>query len=154
MRRPVLSSLIAILLCAGALQAGTRPSWLSRAAISGNINEAGKLLAGGEKVNDVDWWGWTPLLWAAYYGQEKMVDFLLEQGADPNALTTKEYGNFKAGASSLILAAYYGQSEIVASLLARKADRGHKDAMGYTALDYAKKFNFGKCAELLEQPAS
>ena len=154
MRRPPFALFIALLLCAGSMQAVAKPSWLSRAAISGDISAAGKLIAGGEKVNDIDWWGWTPLLWAAYYGQEKMVDFLLEQGADPNALTTKDYGHFKAGASSLILAAYYGQNEIVASLLARHADRGHKDAMGYTALDYAKKFNFGKCAELLEQPAS
>ena len=141
----------ALLLCASLQAAGKLPFELSKAAIEGDVSVASKLVASGEKVNDVDWWGWTPLLWAAYYGQNKMVDYLLEQGADPNAVTKEAYGNFKPGASVLILAAYYGHSMIVESLLAKKADRAYKDHMGKTALDYAKQWDFDKCVALLEK---
>ncbi len=148
MRLAPLLAAAAILLGASGLQAGTK---LSRAVVDGNLQKAKDLVASGEKVNEVDKWGWTPLVWAAYYGHPPLVKWLLEQGADPNALTLKEYGRYKPGVSALILAAYYGHDEIVADLLKAKADPSITDVTGKKAVDYAREFGFTKCVELLSR---
>jgi ankyrin repeat protein len=147
MARMALVPFIALLLCGATLPAGTK---LSRAAVDGDLVKVQELVKGGEQVNEEARWGWTPLLWAAYYGQPQVVDFLLAQGADPNRLTKLNYGNFKPGTSALILAAYYGHAGIVKALLEAKADPAIKDNKGMTALTYAKEFDFGPCVELLQ----
>ncbi len=148
MRLAPLLAAAAIVLGGSALQAGTK---LSRAVADGNLQKAKDLVASGEKVNEVDKWGWTPLAWAAYNGYPPIVAWLLEQGADPNALTIKEYGRYKPGVSPLILAAYYGHDGIVADLLKAKADPGITDVSGKKAVDYAREFGFTKCVELLSR---
>lgn len=148
MRLAAVLATIAILLGAPALEAGTK---LSRAVVDGNLPLAKNLVEAGEKVNDVDKWGWTPLAWAAYYGHPVIVRWLLEQGADPNILTIKEYGRYKPGVSPLLLAAYYGYEEIVADLLKAKADPSIADISGKKPVDYARDFGFTKCAEMLSR---
>jgi ankyrin repeat protein len=149
MGRMLSVAVVAFLTGALALQAGDK---LSRAAVDGDLNKAKECVAKGEKVGDIDKWGWTALHWAAYYGQPGVVSWLLEQGADPNIPTQKKYGNFVPGATPLTLAAYYGQDKIVADLLAHKADASMKDGSGNTALEYAERFNFDACAKLLKKP--
>ncbi|BDU71460.1 ankyrin repeat domain-containing protein [Mesoterricola silvestris] len=141
-------AIIAVLLGAPALDAGTQ---LSRAVADGNLVLAKSLVEAGEKVNELDKWGWTPLAWAAYYGQPAIAKWLLERGADPNILTTRKYGRYKPGVSPLLLAAYYGHDEIVADLLKAKADPGLTDVSGRKPVDYAKEFGFTKCVELLSR---
>ncbi|WP_306602209.1 ankyrin repeat domain-containing protein [Geothrix sp. 21YS21S-2] len=148
MKPAVVLATIAILLGAPALEAGTK---LSRAVVDGNLQLAKNLVETGEKVNDVDKWGWTPLAWAAYYGHPVIVKWLLEQGADPNILTFKEYGRYKPGVSPLLLAAYYGYEEIVADLLKAKADPDIADVSGRKPVDYARDFGFTRCVELLSR---
>ncbi|NTV75741.1 MAG: ankyrin repeat domain-containing protein [Holophaga sp.] len=148
MRLAAVLATIAILLGAPALEAGTK---LSRAVVDGNLPLAKNLVEAGEKVNDVDKWGWTPLAWAAYYGHPVIVKWLLEQGADPNILTNKKYGRYLPGVSPLLLAAYYGYEEIVADLLKAKADPSIADASGKKPVDYAREFKFTKCVELLSR---
>jgi len=148
MRLAAVLATTAILLGAPALEAGTK---LSRAVVDGNLPLAKNLVETGEKVNDVDKWGWTPLAWAAYYGHPVIVKWLLEQGADPNILTFKEYGRYKPGVSPLLLAAYYGHEEIVADLLKAKADPNIADISGRKPVDYARDFGFTRCVELLSR---
>jgi len=162
MSRIVLVPFIALLLCGTALPANWNTSYvdvnaantLSRAAVDGDLAKVQDLVKKGVDVNSVDKWGWTPLLWAAYYGQPKVVDFLLAQGADPNRLTKLEYGYFKPGTSALILAAYYDHAGIVKSLLEAKADPAIKDYKGMTALEYAQEFQFAGCVQVLKPKQS
>ncbi len=147
MKRTLLTSLALLAAFGASLQAGTK---LSKAAINGDIPRMEERLKAGEKVSEIDKWGWTALHWATYYGQKKAALWLLEQGADPNLLTTDSYGRFKPGMSVLMLAAYYGHAEIVEALLQRKVDASLKDHQGYTALDRAKEFKFDECVKLLE----
>ena len=45
------------------LSAGTE---LSKAVRTGELDKVKASLESGEKVNDLDKWGWTPLMWAVY----------------------------------------------------------------------------------------
>jgi len=53
----------------------------------------------------------------------------------------------------LIIAACYGQADIIHLLLAHGADPTAKDAEGYDALMYARKFDFSESAKALEGAA-
>lgn len=147
MKRRILLSLLCLALAAPVLRATDA---LSRASADGDLTRVQALLDAGQDVNGSDKWGWTPLLWASYYGQTRMVQVLLDKGANPNAVTQKKWGKFVPGYTSLLLASYYGNEDIVKLLLAHKADPSVKDPKGYTSLDYAQQFHFDKVATLLK----
>ena len=63
----------------------------------------------GAKV-DAKFKGYTALIWAAEQGYEKMVDFLIGQGANVNAKTDSGVNN---GASVLMRAAIKGKIIII-----------------------------------------
>lgn len=129
------------------LQAG---NGLSKAAIEGDLVKMSSCVHGGEKVTDVDKWGWTALHWAAYNRWSKSVKWLLERGADPNAPTTDAYDDFPAGTPPLIIAAAAGLDESVELLLGAGARREAKDSRGMTALDHAKRGEFPRIMAMLE----
>ena len=114
--------LVALFLCLVALQAACAANNLSRAAVDGNLQMAKDSVAQGERINDIDRWGWTALAWAVYYGNFPVTKWLLEQGADPNIKTTLNYGHYPEGTTPLILAAAYGHADAVEALLEKKAD--------------------------------
>jgi len=124
---------------------------LSKAAMGGDVEKLKDLVGAGGSVNSLDKWGWTPLLWAIYYGKIPAVQFLLDHQADANLKSAKAYGPFKPGIPPIIVAAYYGHDEAVAALLKSHADRGAVDADGKTALDWAVQFRFEKCEALLKR---
>jgi len=142
--------LVAMMLVLGATLARAGDD-LSRAAIAGDMTAVQERIKGGEKVNDIDKWGWTALNWAVYYGNTPVVKWLLDSGADPNLKTVKNYGSFMAGTTPLILAAAYGHDEMIAALLKKKADAGVVDSSGKKAIDYAREYNFDKCVALLRR---
>ncbi|NXP47739.1 RFXK protein, partial [Heliornis fulica] len=93
-------------------------------------------------VNKPDERGFTPLIWAAAFGEIETVRHLLEWGADPNALA-------KERESALSLASMGGYTDIVTLLLERKVDINIYDWNGGTPLLYAVRGNHVKCVEAL-----
>jgi ankyrin repeat domain-containing protein 50 len=71
----------------------------------------------------------TPLMDAAWNGQELTVQMLLDLGADINAVDGH-------GMTSLIRAARCGHEKVVKTLLSRGADAAVKDNKGWTADDW------------------
>jgi ankyrin repeat protein len=84
------------------------------AARVGDLDSARLLVHAGANVNDADAWGVSAVTLAAHSGFADLVDFLLEKGADPNAM--------KAGFAPLHEAIMRRDDHIVASLLARGAN--------------------------------
>ena len=122
----------------------------SNAAMSDKVDVLKELQAAGGPINAVDKWGLTPLHWTVYYKKYAAMNFLLENGADPNLLSTKSFGRVPAGGTALILAAYYGNDEAMAALLKHRANAGIANADGKTALDYATTYRFEACVQLLK----
>ncbi|KAH8395156.1 hypothetical protein KR222_001980 [Zaprionus bogoriensis] len=89
--------------------------------------------------------GFTPLHWAASYGQMVSVQLLLAAGANVNSLAPDMI-------TPLLLAAAGGHNEIVRLLLDRGASATHMDIVGNTALMYAAAGNHPHtCNELLSR---
>lgn len=83
------------------------------AARVGDLDSAKLLLAAGADVNDADAWGVSALVLAAHSGFGELVDYLLENGADPNAAA--------AGFSALHIAIIRRDEKMAAALLSRGA---------------------------------
>jgi uncharacterized protein len=98
------------------------------AAGLGNLSVLQKELIKGANLNQaMAISGLTPLMFATSGGQPKVVQFLLEHGADPNARN-------KDGQSPLHM---LPTAEIAQLLLKGKADVNTKDLQGATPLDFA-----------------
>ena len=115
---------------------------LSKAASNGNLSAVKNYMAAGEKVNDTDKWGWTALHWTVYYQQEALTKWLLTNGADPNARSTKPWKTFPQGITPLWMAGYYGLDNLVSPLMAAKANPNIKDGKGVSPREIALSFEF------------
>jgi uncharacterized protein len=122
---------------------------LSKSAIKGDVEGVKKYLARGESVNEVDRWGWTPLMWTAYYNYYDVAKFLLEHGANVNARTQKSYHSIETNSTPLIVASYYGFDGMVRLFLGHGADKSIANAKGMTALDIAQQYNMTSVIDLL-----
>ncbi|NXJ09832.1 RFXK protein, partial [Odontophorus gujanensis] len=112
-------------------------------AAQGELSQLKKHLRKGENlVNKPDERGFTPLIWAAAFGEIETVRHLLEWGADPHALA-------KERESALSLASMGGYTDIVVMLLERNVDINIYDWNGGTPLLYAVRGNHVKCVEAL-----
>ena len=123
---------------------------LSKSAIQGDLTGVKSYVAQGEKVNQVDKYGWTPLMWAAYYNYYSIAKYLLENGVDPNIKSTDIQGNIPVGSTALIVAAYYGHKDTVKFLLEHGADKSIKNDAGETARSLAEKYQFTDVVDLLK----
>ena len=74
--------------------------------------------------------GWAPLHYAAFEGHAEVVKYLLEKGADKDAVAPNGY-------SALLLAMRNGHMEAARELLYADADVNIKGARGETALSLA-----------------
>ncbi|XP_050951254.1 DNA-binding protein RFXANK [Labeo rohita] len=93
-------------------------------------------------LNTQDERGFTPLMWAAAFGEIMMVEFLLQKGADPKTLARERE-------SALSLASAGGFADIVNVLLQHGVDIDSYDWNGGTPLLYAVRGNHIKCVEAL-----
>jgi ankyrin len=84
------------------------------AARVGDLESARLLLDAGADVNDADAWGVSAVTLAAHSGFGPLVEFLLEKGADPNAM--------RAGFAPLHEAIMRRDEKMAAALLAHGAD--------------------------------
>ncbi len=123
---------------------------LSQSAIKGDLDSIKSQLKNGENVNQVDQWGWTPLLWATYYDHYTIVDYLLRNGADINFKSTNDQAAPK-GSTPLIVASYNGNIGMTKFLLRRGADKNIKNSAGETAHDVAEKYHFTGVIDLLDK---
>ena len=81
-------------------------------------------------VNAVTTNGYTPLILAAYKGQDLAVKQLIGKGADVNTVTNDGY-------TPLIYAAFNGHSKIVKQLIENGADVNATNEYGANAIIYA-----------------
>ena len=84
------------------------------AARVGDLASATVLVAAGADVNDAAAYGISATVLAAHSGNVELIEFLLESGADPNAVA--------AGYSALHAAILHRNERAVAALLANGAD--------------------------------
>ncbi|MDH3279932.1 MAG: ankyrin repeat domain-containing protein, partial [Gammaproteobacteria bacterium] len=107
------------------------PTVLADSAMSGDFDTAKLLLeAGLEADADVDAYGYTALMFAAMNGHLKVVELLLDRGADIN-------GQSDDGRTALMVAAWNGHEKVVLNLIDRGADVNVRNEEGWTALTHA-----------------
>jgi hypothetical protein len=125
-------------------------------------------IAAGDKLNDVDASGWTPLMYAASSYGDSVVSEMVKAGAKVNARSWRgetalmasvvtgmaDADLLRAGAdvnavndvgmTALMLLAQRGEPDEIITLLKAGADARKKDAAGRTALDYLNAANCGR----------
>jgi hypothetical protein len=105
----------------------TKPEIDIQAAIlSDNLEAVKQHISAGTDLNKKDpMTGATPLITAASFGKNKIVQLLIDAGAD---LTVKK----NDGATALHTAAFFCRVEVVQSLIDAKADKTAKNNFGMT----------------------
>ncbi|KAF5913650.1 hypothetical protein HPG69_017271, partial [Diceros bicornis minor] len=106
------------------------------------IEQGNSLFEKENVINHTDEEGFTPLMWAAAHGQIAVVEFLLQNGADPQLLG-------KGRESALSFACSKGYTDIVQMLLGCGVDVNEYDWNGGTPLLYAVHGNHVKCVKML-----
>ena len=89
---------------------------------------------------------YTPLAYAAYQGNERVVRYLIERGARVNA--DAQLGGTYIN-TPLMMAAIQGHEHIVRLLLRAGADADVRVHGGHTAAEFAAKYNHRTLAQLL-----
>lgn len=89
---------------------------------------------------------YTPLAYAAYQGNERVVRFLIERGANVNS-DARDGGTYVN--TPLMMAAIQGHERIARSLLRAGADADVRVYGGHTAAEFAAKYNHKSLADLL-----
>lgn len=119
------------------------------AATNGHLEAAKALAARGARI-DGKVYETTPLLRATFRNRVEMVDWLLDQGADPNA--TGWLGGHAKGVTAFHLAAADGLQEIIERLKASGADpRATDDLYNGTPAGWARFYGHPRLAEELQE---
>lgn len=89
---------------------------------------------------------YSPLAYAAYQGNDRVVRFLLERGAKADS---GAYGGGTYVNTPLMMAAIQGHEAVVKTLLRAGASADIRVYGGHTAAEFAAKYNHGSLAQLL-----
>lgn len=117
---------------------------LSKAAMRGDTKLAKQLVDNGVDPNQFNKEGLSPLMFAARAGQVKMMQLLVNSGADVNLASPG------SGVTALIIASNRGQNEAVKFLIDNGADLNAKlKVSSFSALTYAIKSSHVKTTKLL-----
>ncbi|GHU03446.1 hypothetical protein FACS1894158_01900 [Betaproteobacteria bacterium] len=114
---------------------------LSIAAYLGRASYVKRLVDAGAEIN---FFGWPPLVYAAYNGHTEIVDYLIRRGADVN-------GKAENGSSALFFASRFGHLETVKALLKHRADLTILNDKDETTVDWALKGKNSDIEELLRK---
>ncbi|MDB5923292.1 MAG: hypothetical protein JWN13_2228 [Betaproteobacteria bacterium] len=115
---------------------------------SGRYERAVRMLVeAGASLENVPY-QYTPLAYAAYQGNERIVRYLIERGARVNADADAQRGGTYIN-TPLMMAAMQGHERIVRSLLRAGADADVRVYGGNTAAEFAAKYNHRALAQLL-----
>ena len=114
---------------------------LMLACLKGHLAIAELLVANGAQLSHP---GWMPLHYAAFEGRSEVISYLIEKGADKNALAPN-------GFSALMLAARGGHVEAARALLYDDADLTIRGPKGETALGIAKALKSKELVALLKR---
>jgi len=111
-------------------------------AIKSRYLEMVKLLVKyGCSVNMENYTGKFPIIYAIQKNQPDILEYLLQNGADPNAITSQYSG--------LHIAAYHNLFKIVELLLKYDADISYTDENGETAFTYAIEKNHNRIIQTM-----
>ncbi|KAI1824958.1 ankyrin repeat-containing domain protein [Xylaria intraflava] len=125
---------VALKLCAKLQDLNSSPG-LHKAAENGHVDLLQEFLAissVNESINDLDVLGYSPLHYAAQYGQKDAVSLLLRSGAQANIVT-----NDGLNSTALHLASKIGRLEVARILVDHGADHRVCDSEGYNPLQLA-----------------
>ena len=114
---------------------------LNEACLEGHLEVAKLLVSAGSPLNGP---GWTPLHYAAFAGAADLVGYLLDRGANKDALAPNGY-------TALMLAVRNGQEAAVRALLYRDPDLEVQGPRGETALSIATEKGEKDLAALLRR---
>lgn len=114
---------------------------------TGDLSEVERLLASGAPVDARSGSGMTPLMSAAFAARPRIVERLLEHGADPNAATpggvfVLQYALMGEGDSG-------ARAEIVRMLMAAGADPGRLPGGGAQTIALAEMLGHGEAVRIL-----
>lgn len=109
----------------------------------GDVKAVDELLQKGQHdINERDFKGYSPLMYAAYHGHVELVRFLLQNGADPNSMDFN-------GNTILMGVCFKGHEEIIRLLLQAGANRNLRNKQYQRAIDFAHLFGRSKVVEML-----
>lgn len=100
------------------------------AAGNGDISTVKHLHSTGQNINEKDYNGATPLMYAIWSGKADVAKYLIEAGADLKAKDNNDY-------DALLYAIDYKQNDIINLLLTKGVDIESKDSNGRTPLFHA-----------------
>lgn len=120
---------------------------LFRLVLNGDTSACVKSIERGGNVNAKDFFGWTPLHYAARNGNLGLCRALLERGADVNAIEVDPSKGWQCHA--LHLAARNGHAGICLLLLKHGADAHAACMSGENALELAIKFKRMRCVNVI-----
>lgn len=106
-------------------------SGLSLAAEHGNTEIVNLFVNNNASINVRDDGGVTPLMWAIWNGHEKIINLLLNRGADPSLADTEQ------GITTLMVAARESRMNIVKMLIDLGVDVQHRNYANENVLEYA-----------------